>query len=531
MLQVESDPRFGRGGMAKHAAIVMAMTVLSGLLGVLREVVFAHRFATSDAYAAYVTAFSLIDVIYALVIGGALGSAFIPVFTAYLVRRDDHGAWKMASTVFNLALLAALVLAGLVFALAPWLIRWLVAPGFDAEQRALVVRLTRILLLQPILLGVGGLAMAALNAFRRFLLTSLAPLVYNLCIIAGALFLAPRWGIYGPVVGVLVGAGLYLPLLLPGLVLCGVQYVPSLDWREPGVQEVGRLLLPRLLGQAVFQINLMAIKALASFRLSAGVTTLWYAYRLFGLPLGILGVSLASVAFPTLAALANEGRQDAFRDTLSRLLRVALFLALPLAALMIALRQPLVAFLFEHGAFTATDTRATAGIFLYFALGLPAACVTEIALRAFYALHDTRTPVLVGTGIVAANIGLGAGLLPLLGAAGLALAFSLTNSAETAILLLLLRKRTAGLKGKALLHSGIRATAAAALAGLAVAALLPLTKPFLPASARAGELMQLAGGACAGGGLYVLLASLLRSPEPLEAWAVLRRRLSSGGDR
>jgi putative peptidoglycan lipid II flippase len=522
----EADRRFGHGSMAKHAAIVMAMTVLSGLLGVLREVVFAHRFATSDAYAAYVTAFSLIDVIYALVIGGALGSAFIPVFTGYLVRRDDRGAWKMASTVLNLALLAALLLAGLVFVLAPWLIRWFVAPGFDAGQRALVVRLTRVLLLQPILLGIGGLAMAVLNAFRRFLLTSLAPLVYNLCIIAGALFLAPRWGIYGPVAGVLVGAGLYLPLLLPGLILCGMRYIPSLDWREPGVQEVARLLLPRLLGQALFQINLMAIKALASFRLSQGVATLWYAYRLFGLPLGILGVSLASVAFPTLAALANEGRQDDFRHTLSRLLRVTLFLALPLAALMMALRTSLVAFLFQHGAFTAADTRATAHVFLFFALGLPAACVTEIVLRSFYALHDTRTPVWVGTGIVTANIALGAGLLPLLGAAGLALAFSVTNTAEMGILLLLLRKRTAGLEEETLLRSAVRGTLAAALAGLAASIALPMLERLLPGASSA-ELVQLAGAAATGAAVYLLVAVLVRSPEPAEAWAVLRRRFAN----
>lgn len=518
------DRRYGRAGMAQNALIVMAMTVLSGLLGLLRESVIANQFGTGDDYAAYVAAFRLPDVIYLLVIGGALGSAFIPVFTAYLARRDDAGAWKMASTVLNLALLVAFLLAGLAFSLAPYLVRWIIAPGYPEAQQVLTVRLTRLLLLQPILLGVGSLAMAVLNAFRRFLLTSLAPLIYNLSIIAGAAFLGPHWGIDGLVAGVLIGAALYLPVLLPGLVLCRARYTFSLDWREEGVREVGRLLLPRILGQMAFQVNFIAITALASFPGSLAVTAINYAYRLLGLPLAILGVSLGTVAFPTLAALANRGQMEDFRQTLARMVRVVLFLALPVASLMLSLRFPLIRLLFERGEFRPESTAATAQAFFFFALGLPAACATEIVLRAFYALHDTRTPVLVGMAIVALNVALGAGLLQVMGFAGLALSFSLTNTLETAVLLELLRRRLRGVGGKAILRSGLRSLAAALLAAGAAALLLRVGERLLSPEGMAAQALYLGLLAPLGAGLYLSATALLRSPELGEAWALLRRR-------
>ncbi|MGC9025603.1 MAG: murein biosynthesis integral membrane protein MurJ, partial [Chloroflexia bacterium] len=405
------------------------------------------------------------------------------------------------------------------------LVRWIIASGYPEPQQALTVRLTRLLLLQPILLGIGGLAMAVLNAFRRFLLTSLAPLVYNLSIIAGAAFLGPRWGIDGLVAGVLIGAALYLPVLLPGLRLCRARYVFSLDWREAGVREVGRLLLPRILGQAAFQVNFVAITALASFPGSLAVTAINYAYRLLGFPLAILGVSLGTVAFPTLAALANQGQMEDFCRTLSRVVRVALFLALPAAALLLVLRLPLIRLLFERGEFGPESTLATAQAFCFFALGLPAACVTEILLRAFYALHDTRTPVAVGAAIVALNVALGAGLLQVLGFAGLALSFSFTNSLETGTLLFLLRRRLRRVEGKAILRSGLRSLTAAMLAAGATALLLWGSERHIPTSGVAVRALYLAFLALMGAGLYLALAALLHRSEVGEAWALLRRRI------
>lgn len=519
------DTRYGQGSMAQSAALVMVMTIASGLLGVLRNSVIASRFGTGSDYAAYLAVFGLLDFIYRLVIGGALGSAFIPVFTAYLARRDEAGAWRLASTVLNIALVVVLAVAGIVALGAPLLVRYVVAPGFSPEQQALTVRLTRLLLIQPILLGVGGLAMAALNSFRRFLLTSLAPLVYNLGIIAGAYFLAPRWGIDGLVAGVWIGAGLYVPVLLPGLLLCRARYSFAWDWKEAGVREVGRLLLPRLLGAAAFQVNFIAINALATFSGALAVTAIGYAYQIFFYPLNILGISLATVAFPTFSALANEGRMEEFRRTVVRMLRLVFFLSLPAAALLLVLRRPVIALLYERGSFTPEDTAATAYALLFYMLGLTSGCVTEIVVRAFYALHDTRTPVAVGVGVVVLNIALGAGLRLAIGYAGLALSFTITNTLGPLALLFLLRRRVAGVVDRALLWSGLRSLGAAALAAGAGALLLPLAERLLPGGGFLVQLLRLALLTGAGGGLYLGAAFLLRSPEVREAWELVRRRV------
>lgn len=524
MDRAATDPRYGRGSMAKNAALVIALTVLSRLLGVLRESVIANQFGTSDPYAAYRLAFRVPDTIYLLVIGGALGTALIPVFTAHLAKRDYPSAWQLASRVLNLALLVALVVAGLAFLLAPWLVRWVIAPGFSPALQAETVRLVRLLLLQPILLGLGGLAMAMLNAFRRFLLTSLAPVVYNLGIIGGAVFLAPRWGIDGLVAGVLIGAGLYLLTMVPGLVRCRMRYILSLDWRDADVRAVGRLLGPRLLGQMAFQLNFVAIGALATFEGGLAVNAIDYAYRLLFLPLGILGVSLGQVAFPTLAALANERRLDAFRRTLARVLRVALFLALPSMALLVVLRVPIIELLFERGAFTAADTTATAQAFLFFIVELPAAIALEIILRAFYALHDTRTPALAAIAAVVLNVALGAGLQQVIGFPGLALSFALATTLQSAVLFFLLHRRVERIEGVALLRSGLRSLGGALLAAVAVIPLQPWLEGVLPGVGLVDQALRLGLLALLGGAIYLAATALLGSPELREAWALLRRR-------
>ncbi len=527
--QPVADPRYGRSGMAVNAAIVMAMTLVSGLLGVLREAAVAGHFGGQPDYAAYLTALGIPNFIYAIVVGGALGSAFIPVFSAYLAKRDDEQTWRLASSVLNIALVVALAVALLVFALTPLLIRWVLAPGLTPSEQALAARLGRLLLLQPILLGIGGLAMAILNTFRRFLLTALAPIVYNLGIIAGVVFLAPRMGIYGLVVGVLFGAALYIPVLLPGLFLSRMRYRLTFDWQDPGVREVGRLLLPRLVGQAVVYINQPAILALATLSTGAvpgvlAVAAINYALTLFRLPFNMLGTSLGTVSFPTFAAQANEGRLEDMRATLARILRVTLFITLPLSALVLVLRGSIIHLLYERGVFTPDVAQATAAALLFFILGLAAASATEVIVRSFYALHDTRTPVIVGMIIVAVNVGLGFGLLHVLGFVALPLSFTLTNTAETIALLVLLRRKIQRIEATAMLASGARSLAAAALSAGAVALLLPLVERLLPGSGLIVQAVRLGGLSVVGAGLYLGLAAALRSPEIGEAWALLHRR-------
>ncbi len=503
--------------VARNALLVTAFFILSRLLGVLREVLAARIFANQPEMGAYRAAFRLPDTLYLLVVGGALGAALIPVLATHLARGDRRAAWRLANGVLNGALLTLAVLGALAWLLAPWLVPALIVPGFAPELQALTVQLTRWLLLSPLILGISGLAMALLNAHERFLATSLAPVAYNLGILGGLLWLVPRWGIYGLVAGVLIGAGLHLGVQLPALLALGWRYAPVLDPRAEDLRQVGRLLLPRLLGQAAFQLNFVAMTNLASRLGPAPVSALGYAYQLLMLPHGVLAISLSTAAFPTLARRAAAGEGEAFRRLLGRSLRGLALLAVPAAVGLGLLARPLVQLLFQRGAFSAADTVLTASLLVPFAAGLAGSALGEVVIRAFYALQDTRTPVLWGTAAVALNLLLGWLWLPSLGAPGLALAFSTAVTAETAVLWGILRRRLG--EAPSLWPALLRAAAAS----LPMAFLLVLWPPVGTSTVRLG--LSVALRIAVGAGVYLLAllplggAGLLRE--------ALRRRTPS----
>src|SRR5687767_2093411 len=280
-------PRKTQNRLALNTLIVGGAFVLSRVLGLVREAVLAGQFGTGDQYDAYVAAFRVPDTLFLLIIGGAVGSAFIPVFTAHLRKGDEESAWHLASTLMNASMLI-LGLGGLLMAFfAPQLVATLIAPAMSPTQQALVVDLTRILLLSPLFMGLGGWAMGILNARQNFTLPALAPVAYNLAIIAGALFLAPIWGIYGLAWGVVVGALLHFGVQLPGLRRAAMRYTLRMNFRDSGVGEVSRLILPRIVGQAAFQANIIAMTNIGSFLPSGRISALNYAYLLMMLPHGV----------------------------------------------------------------------------------------------------------------------------------------------------------------------------------------------------------------------------------------------------
>src|SRR5207249_3105651 len=299
--------------------------------------------------------------------------AFIPVFTGMMGKGREREAWRLASTLIN-ASVVLLSLGGIVMGVAaPALVGWVIAPGRPPDQREVVVELTRILLLSPLFLGLGGWAMGILNARQHFAVPALAPVAYNLAIIAGALFLAPVMGVYGLAWGVVVGALLHFGLQIPGLRSAGMRYSAfRINLGDEGVRQVGRLLLPRVAGQAAFQTNIVAMKAIASFLSAGRISALSYAYLLMMLPHGVFALSLATVTFPTMAAQYAEGEVMALRATLARATRVLLFLTLPSAAGLFVLRYEIVATLFQFGAFTSSSTELVAVALGYFAPGLVA---------------------------------------------------------------------------------------------------------------------------------------------------------------
>jgi putative peptidoglycan lipid II flippase len=499
------------GRVVRAASLVMVLFVVSRGLGLLREVVIARQFGTSAEMDAYWAAFRLPDFIFYVVAGGALGSAFIPVFTGYLSRDDLAGAWRLASAVLNWLLISLTLLSGLAAGAAPWLVATFL-PEFSPAQQALTVELMRWMLISTLIFGASGVIMGILNARQHFFLPALAPVVYNIAIILGAWYLGPRWGVRGLTAGVVLGAAGHLLVQLPGLIRHGMQYRPILPWHDADLRQVGRLMAPRILGLAAVQLNFVVTTVLASGLAVGSITALNYGWIIMLLPQGIIAQSVATALFPTLAGLAAQGRLAELRRIFGLTLRNLLFLTLPAAAGLIVLAEPIVRLLLQRGRFGPESTELTAWALGFFALGLVGHAVVEIVARAFYALKNTKTPVAAAVAAVVINIGLSLALMKIFARygwpphAGLALANAIAITLEMVLLLGLLRARLGGLA-----EPGLgRAAAKMSLATLGMVLLLLALLPWLPQSSHwPADLSRIA----LAGIIYLGLALALRMEE------------------
>ncbi len=498
-----------QGSLARATLILMASFIASRLLGLVRESVLAYQFGTNPDYGAYLAAFRVPDFLFNVIGAGAIGSAFIPVFAAALARREQDDAWRLASAIMNL-LTVFLILGAVVTAIfAPQITTQLIVPEYPPEEQALTAALVRVMLVSPVLFGVSGLIMAILNSHQRFFLPSLSPIVYNLAIIFGATVLAPLGlGVRGLAAGVVIGSALHLGVQLPGLRRIPNTYFWTFGRHNQRVREVGRLLGPRVLGMAAVQINFIVNVNLAS-RLPDGparVAALSYAWMLLMLPVGVFAQSIAQAVFPTFSAQVGRGDRDALRDTFTYLLRLILFVSVPATVGLIMLRVPYIQLLFQRGQFTAESTALTAYTLQFFALGLVAHCALEIVTRAYYALHDTQTPVVFSVAAMALNVGLSLLLITPLEQGGLALANSIATTVEALALVFILRRRLGGVEGESLWPSLARTVAASAVMGVVLGAVLLLLRPW------PGALVAIVG-TIAGGAAYLAAAYALGAPE------------------
>ncbi len=506
--------------LARAATIITFFFITSRVLGLARDIVISHQFGTSRALDAYFAAFNVPDFIFNLIAGGALGSAFIPTFAAALALDDTRRAWRLASAVINLALILTTALAALLAIFAPQVVAATVARGFAPADQALTASLMRWMLITPIVFGVSGIVMGILNSHQHFVLPALAPVLYNAAIIAGALFLAPTMGVYGLAAGVVAGAFLHLSIQIPWLVRARMQYTPVLGLDNADVREVGRLMLPRTFGIAAVQINFLVNTILASGLPAGAIAALSYSWRLMLLPEGIVGQSLATAVFPTFSQQNARNEIDDFRRTFSTAFRATLFLTIPAAVGLFILGGPLVALVLQRGELNAQSTAETAWALQFYAVALFAHSGLEILTRAFYAMHDTKTPVFVGVGAMVLNIALSLALLAPLAQGGLALANSIATILEMLTLLALLRRRMAGIDERTIVRSIARIAVGALAMG---AALVAFASWFAPR----GVLFVAVGGTALGAAVYFIVMAALRSEEislVLRRFATIKRK-------
>lgn len=530
-----SGPSTGRV-LAQASLILTIAALASRLLGWLRLLVIGSQFGASRELDAYFAAFRIPDAIFQLVVAGALSAALIPVFQGYRAREQEREAWRMASSVINLVVIALTGFSMVMAIFAPLIVP-LITPGFDAPTTELTVRMTRIMLLSPVFIGMGAVVSGILNSYERFAVPAIAPLLYNLAIILAAIVLAPLLGVEGLAVGVAIGSLAHLVVQLPNLASVGQRYELLLSLTHPGVRRVAWLMGPRTLGLAAVQINFLVSTLLASGQPEGSVTAYNYAFQLMQVPVGVVGVSVAVALFPRLSRDAALGRVREVRRQLTSALRILLFIALPLTAVMTVLREPLTAVFFQYGLFSAQSTIRTSDALLYFTLGLAAQSLVPVLARAFYALQDTRTPVIWAVVAVALNVPLMALLVGPMGVGGLALALSVTATLEVVGLLWALRDRLGGLDAVELARSLVRSTLAAGAAALLMLGALQLTQLWFAAvlDHGLGRLVALLAIGTLGVVIFLVVATALRSQEMGELSRLLGRRFgrnaAEGDDR
>jgi putative peptidoglycan lipid II flippase len=525
-LSATDSPSTDNRQIARAAGTVMLAFVFSQLAGLARNILVARTFGAHAELDAFLASNRVSETLFNLVAGGALGSAFIPTFTGLLVKEEKRSAWRLASAIANLVTLILTLLAILAATFAPQIVRYALAPGFstDPAQEVLTIHLLRIQLVSAILFGLGGLAVGVLNSHQVFLIPALAPAMYQLGLIFGVLALSPRMGIYGLAWGVVIGAVFYLLLQIPSLLHRKAVYTPTLGLHNPAAGEVLRLMGPRLLGVAVVQLNFWVNTWLASQMSEGSVTGVSYGFALMLMAQAAIAQSIATAAMPTFAAQYALGKMDDIRHSLAATLRGVLLLSLPASIGLILLRQPIIAFIYQHGEFDAHSTQLVAWALLWYAAGLVGHSLLEILARAFYALHDTKTPVLVGVVAMSLNVVFSfafSALFTKIGwmpHGGLALANSLATALEAVTLFLLMRRRLNGIEG----HSILKGLAAAVLGALGLtAALWFWTQVFRSTSIALTAL----GGVVVGGAAYALILTALRIPEIQSLLNFLRRRL------
>ncbi len=511
--------------IARAAGAVMLAILFSQLMGLVRSILVASAFpaAELDAFAA---ANRVSETLFTLIAAGALGSAFLPTFTAFLVNNDRTSAWRLASSLINLVTLILSLAAILAAWFAPQIV-YLIAPGLSRDPNlfALAVSLLRIQSASAVLFGLGGLVISILNAHQVFFVPQITAAMYQIGQIFGVLVLGRWLGIYGLAWGVVIGALLFLLIQLPSLMKLKGDFTFSLGHKNPDVGQVIQLMGPRVFGAAVVQLNFWVNNNLGSRMAEGSIISLTYGFMLMLMAQAAIAQSVAIAALPTFSAQYALGQIDEMRSSLASTLRSMFLLALPASVGLILLARPIVSMLYQRGEFTAVTTEMTAWALTWYAAGLIGHSVMEVLTRAFYAQHDTKTPVVIGTIAMGLNVVFSLAFARLFSQigwmphGGLALANSLATALEATALFLVMRRRLHGIEGSYI----ARGFVACALASLGMGVGLWI---WTQAAAGFTPWVVALGGVTLGGILYGTSVSLLRVPEIQILSTAIARRIA-----
>ncbi len=445
--------------LTKAAGIVGFATLLSRMLGFIRDMVIAGFFGAGYTSDIFFVAFKIPNVLRSLFAEGSLSVAFIPVFTGYITTDGKKSAFNLAQAVLIILSVILIFITILGITSAPFIVK-IMAPGFISypDKIARCIELTRIMFPYIFLIGIVGLCMGILNTLGHFAAPALAPVFLNLGMIS-SVFISKAIDV-NPVnclaYGVIAGGVLQLILQLPFIIRYKIPIIKKPNLRHPGIKKIGKLMLPSIFGSAVYQINIVIGTIFASLLPEGSVSYLYYADRLVQFPLGVFAIAIATALLPSLSRQAAVKDYKGLKKSFAYAFKLILFITLPASVGLIVLKEPIVSLLFERGAFDATAVKLTAYALLSYAIGLWAFSCVKITVSTFYSIRDTKTPVKIAAISIASNIVLSFILMQFLSHSGLALATSLSSMINLTLLIIFLRKKIGRLGGKTILKSGVK---------------------------------------------------------------------------
>lgn len=522
-------------GIAAAAILVGVFSLVSRVLGIFRDRILAGEFGAGPILDAYYSAFRVPDLIYNLLILGALSAGFIPVFSSLIKKMkcdedfyfcysqgENKEGWNLVNNILNILIIVLSFLSVLGFIFSPSLVS-LISPGFSDELKETTTLLTRIMFLSPIFLGISSLLGGVLQTFKNFLIFSLAPVFYNLGIIVGAIFLFPIFGVAGLAWGVVLGAFLHMIIQIPPVRILGFRWRPFINLKNRELRIIFAMMVPRTLALATSQINLLVITIIASTLTSGSLAIFNLANNLQSFPIGIFGVSFAIAAFPALSAAAFNNEK--LINNFSYALRQILFFIIPSTVLLIVLRAQIIRVVLGTGEFTWRDTILTVDTLGFFALSLFAQATTPLLSRVFYARHNSKTPFYVGLFVVIVNIFLSLFFGKRMGVAGLALAFSLASILKFVLLWMWLYFDIGELDQKKIINSVIKFSVAGLTAGFFAQISKSVIWPIIDMTKFWGVFTQGAVAGIVGLTVYFLLCYIMKSEEMLEFVQIIKRKL------
>ena len=516
--------------IARAAGILGSATMLSRIMGMVRDMVVSRLFGAGLATDAFFAAFQIPNMLRRFFAEGALTSAFVPTFSATLTKRGDDKARELANTCFTLLtiIMALVTLAGII--LSPLIVS-LMFPGFKAEpgKFELAVLLNRLMFPYIFFISLVALCMGILNTLRHFFTPAISTVFLNISMIVAALCL--RGFFEAPItalaVGVLIGGCIQLALQLPVLWKKGFPLRPNFNFNSPEVRSIALLMLPSVFGVGVYYLNIMVSAILASLLPQGSVSYLYYAQRLFEFPQGIFTVSVAQAVLPSMSRQAAAGDVAAMKETLSFGVRLTLFITIPAMAGLMVCSTPIFSLIFMGGAFDYQTAVNSASALLYYSVGLSFVALTRVLAPVFYALKDTRTPVITAFITFVINLGLSLVLMGPLKHGGLALATTLSAFCNMLMLLWFLRRKIGSFGGGGILVTAFKST----VASIPMAAAVWYLCSFIDWSQSGHKVLKgsvLGGSILCGGAIYMLAVKLLRSEEAIDALALVGRKLKRG---